>query len=245
VSGVGAGTSARSGYNSPVEPSSRSRSRSACPLGRAYSSIMWVSTQRRDTWPLRRNPRTSSDGAAATSSLAWSHSARQRRNASAGPAVATSRNAASQSISGAKIVAIGSPPSTGRNQFRSTSAMCLTMPSRDRLDGGTARSRSWSSVSPSHLRARVARCQSRNAVSVARSSASRGGTVRGEVMVPLFRLRRTGSGRTGDGIHRSCRPRARVRRCSPGGTRGAPPRARPRRPGRRARGAAGHPARAG
>jgi hypothetical protein len=46
---AGAGYQARSGYNSPVEPSSLSRSRSACPLWRAYSSIMWVSTQRRDT----------------------------------------------------------------------------------------------------------------------------------------------------------------------------------------------------
>jgi NAD(P)-dependent dehydrogenase (short-subunit alcohol dehydrogenase family) len=76
------------------------------------------------------------------------------------------------------------PPSTGRNQFFSTSAMCLTMPSRDRLDGGTARSRSWSSVSPSHFRARVARCHSRNAVRVARSSASVGGVVRGGVTGP-------------------------------------------------------------
>jgi NAD(P)-dependent dehydrogenase (short-subunit alcohol dehydrogenase family) len=44
-----AGYQARSVYNSPTEPSSLSQSRSACPLWRAYSSIMWVSTQRRDT----------------------------------------------------------------------------------------------------------------------------------------------------------------------------------------------------
>jgi hypothetical protein len=59
-----------------------------------------------------------------------------------------------------------------------------------------------------------------------------------------FRLRTTGSGRTGDGIRRSCRPRATARRCSPGGTRGVPQRARLHCLGRRARDAAGRPARA-
>ena len=112
-------------------------------MWRAYSSIRCVSTQRSENQLRRRNPRTSRDGAAATSIRAWSHSACQMRNASVTSAVATSRNAASKSMSGAKIVAIGSPPSTGRNQLRSTSAMCLTMPSNDRLDGGTASSFSW------------------------------------------------------------------------------------------------------
>ncbi len=45
----------------------------------------------------------------------------------------------------------------GLDQYRSTSAMCRTRPSSERPDGGTERSRSWSSVSPPRLSARVLR----------------------------------------------------------------------------------------
>jgi hypothetical protein len=38
------------GHN-PTLPSMRSRNRSAWPMWRAYSSIMWTSTSRSDTWP--------------------------------------------------------------------------------------------------------------------------------------------------------------------------------------------------
>jgi hypothetical protein len=48
-----------------------------------------------------------------------------------------------------------------RNQAPSTSAMCRTMPSSDRFDGGTGASASCSPVSPAHFHSSVARCQSR------------------------------------------------------------------------------------
>src|SRR6516225_1244896 len=52
--------------------------------------------------------------------------------------------------------------------------MWRTSPSSERVDGDADRSRRCSGVSPAHCFASVARCQSRNAVSVVRSSASRG-----------------------------------------------------------------------
>jgi hypothetical protein len=51
----------------PVAPSMRSRSRSVCPLCRAYSAIMFTMTRRSETiWPFSMVPVWSSDDTAAT-----------------------------------------------------------------------------------------------------------------------------------------------------------------------------------
>ena len=65
--------------SSPTVPSTSSRMRSAWPLWRAYSSIMWSMIQRRLTGSPRRTPVASSDSAAASMARARSHSAAPRR----------------------------------------------------------------------------------------------------------------------------------------------------------------------
>src|SRR6266568_2285036 len=65
-----------------------------------------------------------------------------------------------------------------RNHHRSTSVMCRTRPSRDSLEGATARRLSWSAVSPAHLVSNVARWKSSHACSCSRSPATSGGSVR-------------------------------------------------------------------
>src|ERR687887_1145603 len=67
---------------------------------------------------------------------------------------------------------------TRRIQPRSTSAMCLTRPSSESVDGAADRSVSWAGASPAHLKASVSRCQSSQPASIARSSAIVGGLVR-------------------------------------------------------------------
>jgi FAD dependent oxidoreductase len=63
---------------SPTVPSRRSRRKSAWPLWRAYSSIMWSMIQRTETvGRLGRSRVSSREGVAATRSRAWSHSERQ------------------------------------------------------------------------------------------------------------------------------------------------------------------------
>jgi hypothetical protein len=53
-------------HERPTRPSICSRSRSACPLWRAYSSTMWTSTARSDTGPSQgSSPTTSRSGASA------------------------------------------------------------------------------------------------------------------------------------------------------------------------------------
>ncbi len=110
-------------------------------MWRAYSSIMWVRTQRSVNFHPPRSPVASSDGAAAVRARELPHSASHPAKAPATSAVST-RQAASQSSPGAYRPAISSPASSGRNQFFSTSAMCRTMPRSDSAEGGTACSRS-------------------------------------------------------------------------------------------------------
>src|SRR5215510_9953346 len=75
----------------PTTPSITSRSRSAWPLCRAYSSIICTSTQRTDGRPGRASsrPNVSRSLNEATTARAWAHSARQVANASATSAVST------------------------------------------------------------------------------------------------------------------------------------------------------------
>ena len=68
-----------------------------------------------------------------------------------------------------------------RNQPRSTSAMCLTSPSSDILDGSTDRAASAAASRPEHLSSSVLRYQSRKPVSVASSLPWPGGSVLGSL----------------------------------------------------------------
>jgi len=66
----------------PVSPSMHSRSRSAWPQWRAYSSIMWTRTSRRLIGFLGSRLTRSSDAARATKASAYATSSRQRAHAS-------------------------------------------------------------------------------------------------------------------------------------------------------------------
>ena len=130
----------------PTRPSIRSRSRSAWPQWRAYSSIMWTSTSRSAMVPPSRIvPRMPRSGEPATKLF------REGNLVAPGlPGIVYDRwvgDRAAQSASarssdqysgGASACAI-----TRRNQLRSTSAMWRMRPSRDMVEGGTDRRASW------------------------------------------------------------------------------------------------------
>src|SRR5919199_451472 len=81
----------------------RSRRRSAWPLWRAYSSTMWMSTQRSEIGPRQESlPVTSRSGASARNWSANAVSARQARHASA--TTSGSGTAPSKSPSGSALV---------------------------------------------------------------------------------------------------------------------------------------------
>jgi glycine/D-amino acid oxidase-like deaminating enzyme len=148
----------------PTRPSTLSRSRSAWPLWRAYSSIMWSSTSRSATVvPSFMGTLKARSGESATNFSAKATSSRQARQASsttAGSAAAPSQSASGTSSDqyngGASACAI-----TRRNQWRSTSAMWRTRPSRDIVDGGTDRSASWAASRSAHFISSVSRWKRR------------------------------------------------------------------------------------
>src|SRR5690242_15252326 len=170
----------------PTAPSMRSRIRSAWPMCLAYSSTMWVSTQRSDSVPRHlssRCPVISRLGAAATNCSANATSSRHARQASSttagsglAPSQSPSRSSGEENRSGTS-----SPAMNHRNQPRSTSDMCRISPSSDILDGSTDRRASASASSPEHFSSRVLRYQSRKPVSMASSPASPGGSVLGSL----------------------------------------------------------------
>src|SRR5437764_3563964 len=81
------------------------------------------------------------------------------------------------------------PSITWRNQTRSTSAICRTSPSRDKVDGGLAARRRSSSDRSSHFKARVARWKSRYRRSISRSFPVVGGFGRSVVTLGCLTCR--------------------------------------------------------
>ncbi len=155
-------------------------------MWRAYSSTMWVSTQRSDSFPRHsssRCPVISRLGAAATNRSANATSSRHACQASSttagsglAPSQSPSRSCGEENRSGTS-----SPAMNQRNQPRSTSDMCRTSPRSDILDGSADRRASASASSPEHFSSSVLRYQSRKPVSVASSLPSPGGSVLGSL----------------------------------------------------------------
>ena len=159
----------------------RSRSRSACPLWRAYSSIMCTSSSRSETGSPSESrptkPRSWSRVNCSAKAISSCHAVHATSTA-AGSATAPVKSA-SGSASVWYRLGTSSPANRRRNQPRSTSAMCRTRPSRDIVEGSTARRASCPASSPSHFSCSVSRWQRRNSLSVVRSSPSRGPPSRG------------------------------------------------------------------
>jgi hypothetical protein len=174
------------GLYSPVSPSTDSRSMSAWPLWRAYSSIMWHKIQRRlGTWPsgqarLASWPRSPSASASASRARARSTLSCHSVNSSSGVSSAAVRHSQSGSAF-QSTESHGSPSSRPcrslANQLVSTRAMCLSSPPRVIVEAAVV-ARSPAASTPEHFQAKVARCQSRKPISIPASSAASGGSGR-------------------------------------------------------------------
>ena len=135
-----------------MRPSIRSRSRSAWPLCRAYSSIMCTSTQRSDSTPLRRRP-------ARRGRSARSRSARRTRSPLARPRTPRrprpGRRRRRRSRRPARVGAIErravEPAIRPRNQTAPPRPCAGRARAGDSPDGSTDRRASCSASSPSHL----------------------------------------------------------------------------------------------
>jgi hypothetical protein len=174
------------GLYSPVWPSTDSRSMSAWPLWRAYSSIMWHKIQRRlGTWPsgqarLASWPRSPSASASVSRARERSTLSCHSVNSSSGVSSAAVRH--SQSGSAFQSTESHGSPSARpcrslTNQLLSTRAMCLSSPPRVIVEAAVV-ARSPAASTPEHFQAKVARCQSRKPTSIPASSATSGGSGR-------------------------------------------------------------------
>jgi quercetin dioxygenase-like cupin family protein len=160
---IGSGTGR--GY-SPVAPSIDSRRRSAWPLWRAYSSIMWHKIQRRlgerpsgqvrlASWP-SPSPRSSASATSARErSTARCHKAKSSPGESPA-AVCHSQSGSAVQSTASHGGAYSRPRRERENQPSSTRAMCLRMPPRVIVEAAVVARRPAAS-SPEHFQAKVAR----------------------------------------------------------------------------------------
>ena len=144
-------------------PSITSRSRSAWPLCRAYSSIMWVQHPADVARPARAAAgHLAAVGVGAEDPAGLGHT-RVVGRPDLGDRLGVEVVEVAVRIVGGVVEGLsGWPSSQSANQPYSTSVRWRTSPSRDRSDGGTARRLSSVVVQPAHFISRVARWKSRN-----------------------------------------------------------------------------------
>ena len=146
----------------PVRPSMHSRSRSAWPQCRAYSSIRWTTTSR-----ISRSPSSCCRGVHRVARLELLG---RRRPRPATPSRPPPRPRLGDSTVEVGVAVVVLDPHLGSSRWRSitrrhheysTAARCRSRPSSDIVDGGTDRRASCSASRPSHWRSKVARKWSR------------------------------------------------------------------------------------
>ena len=146
------------GAHSPTAPSTCSRKRSACPLWRAYSSIMWIMIHRSEKVDFSVDTDGSSRLPAASTMERESSHWRWKSSMSA---AAFSGSRSLKSASRSSTVENGSgdelPRKMRSNHHHSTRAMCRTRPRRLSPDGGMPRRARSAPSRPSHFHSSVER----------------------------------------------------------------------------------------